>query len=597
MARLFTSGCEYGPALAQVGVDVGTNSGTSSRDASIFRTGAASIKCDSTAGNTVSNVQIPAAAHGCTTRMIFRGYFRVTALPSSNVAIIATSVTNFKIMLSSTGSLFCQYNAANNMSSLGTLSINTWYRIEFDLTVGVGAVDAISTRLDGGTPVTVTNVETGLSTLSADPVLLGWNITAPGASKVINIDDIAINDASGTQQNSWPGEGKVYLLKPNLDIARNAAWFAGAAGTTNLWDAVNNTPPVGVAEASATTTTQLLGNATAFPANIDLAFETYVEKGIATPLDLVASFLNAGGSVSSVGVGNNAAQTRYAQRFVGGGFAFDLLDIYLSKTNAPTDNLIIEVQTESGGLPSGTVVATLATIPGASLTTVQEEMRYPINFTPTLGTAYWIVLRRSGANDASNFFIVGYTGISTTFAGIISGSLGTSKFDSGAGTWGARATGTQLFLALFPAVAVEVAVVQYVMSDAEGATTTGTKAGSITGLADPAISATTFNYGDDVGAGGTHPTNWKWHKTAFAYDQLVKAAPRARASITSGSTGTRKVMVEAVGAYVDVAPAQLYTETGTPTLTLTPTNVQNLTVSGNEITDASRALGVQGDGR
>src|SRR5213079_3376565 len=95
----------------------------------------------------------------------------------------------------------------------------------------------------------------GLHTASATSVgnaSFGW-ITNPGASKVLNIDDVAINDISGTTQTSWPGEGNIVLLKPTSDN-QIGSWTGGAGGTTNLWDAVNNTPPVGITGGSNTAT-------------------------------------------------------------------------------------------------------------------------------------------------------------------------------------------------------------------------------------------------------------------------------------------------------------------------------------------------------
>lgn len=95
---------------------------------------------------------------------------------------------------------------------------------------------------------------------------------------------------------------------------------------------------------------------------------------------------------------DTTANERQAQSF---SFATDCtikkMALWLAETAGPTDNLIVEIQSDSAGSPSGTVLATIATIAGTSLTTTAAVYSWDANFAASAGTTYWLVLRRSGA--------------------------------------------------------------------------------------------------------------------------------------------------------------------------------------------------------
>lgn len=83
----------------------------------------------------------------------------------------------------------------------------------------------------------------------------------------------------------------------------------------------------------------------------------------------------------------------------------------LAKNGAPAGNVYVEIQTDSGGSPSGSVVAN-----GTSGTKVATDLvlnnpsvqTFTWATPPTLtsGGTYWRVLKRSVANDAGNYIIV-----------------------------------------------------------------------------------------------------------------------------------------------------------------------------------------------
>jgi hypothetical protein len=93
------------------------------------------------------------------------------------------------------------------------------------------------------------------------------------------MDDAAVNNTSGTDQSDYPGDGNVVPLFPVSDNARGANWTGGAGGTTNLFDAIDNTPPVG-ATFNGTNTSQIINAASDTTGNYDANLTDYLTAGI-----------------------------------------------------------------------------------------------------------------------------------------------------------------------------------------------------------------------------------------------------------------------------------------------------------------------------
>jgi hypothetical protein len=247
------------------------------RDTSVFRSGVASYKCDSAAGNTTSFVDSTVTI-AVTTSYYFRAYLKTTAVPSSQIAIMggAGLGTSASVAYNTNGTLTLWIGSAQGSAS-AAINDGTWHRIEFLVTTGAVAstVVAAELRVDGATAATFSG---SVASLSID-FRAGW-VTAPGANKIINVDDLALNDSTGADQNSWPGAGTIVLLKAISDNARGVNWVGGAGGTSNLWDAVDNTPPVGVATGSGTNTSQIHNIVKDTTGNYDANLSTYTTAGI-----------------------------------------------------------------------------------------------------------------------------------------------------------------------------------------------------------------------------------------------------------------------------------------------------------------------------
>lgn len=111
-----------------------------------------------------------------------------------------------------------------------------------------------------------------------------------------DLDDVIAGNGTFAG-NEWPQFGRVVDLLPVSDNNRGT-WTAGTAGTTNLWEAINNVPPAGLANGSMTTTSQIRSSAN----NNDIAtfnMQTLAAAGImGIPLAAQAIAL-AGGSGGS----------------------------------------------------------------------------------------------------------------------------------------------------------------------------------------------------------------------------------------------------------------------------------------------------------
>ena len=90
------------------------------------------------------------------------------------------------------------------------------------------------------------------------------------------------------------------------------------------------------------------------------------------------------------------------------------LQVYLSKSGTPSDNVVITIQTDSAGAPSGTPISngTANNIAGTGLTgsAVLTTATFASPFTLAANTTYWIVASRSGSlSNTDNYNMWGDT--------------------------------------------------------------------------------------------------------------------------------------------------------------------------------------------
>lgn len=184
----------------------------------------------------------------------FRTYFYINTLPVNTTKIIALSQsvsfainsTAPSIKLTSSGTLQLFNGVTQIGSDSSALSTGTWYRIEmhYDSTPAGGS-EVLEARVEGTNFASSSALTLSMNTISC--LNLGANMDAAVVTSTgsWNFDDVAINDNSGSFQNSYPGDGKIIHLRPNATGDANAFAFqnGGTAGSANNFTRVNEVPP------------------------------------------------------------------------------------------------------------------------------------------------------------------------------------------------------------------------------------------------------------------------------------------------------------------------------------------------------------------
>jgi hypothetical protein len=167
-----------------------------------------------------------------------RAYIYIVSLPSANSAIVGFATTAGVVLaditLKTDGTLQLKARNASNIGSASSvLSLNKWYSLELKYDASV-ATDTLEARLDGVTFASGNN--------SSNGDWGGYYIAGFSNSSARDLwfDDVAINDDSGSFQNSWPGEGKIIHLRPNA-AGDTSEWTDG--GFTNTYADVDEVTP------------------------------------------------------------------------------------------------------------------------------------------------------------------------------------------------------------------------------------------------------------------------------------------------------------------------------------------------------------------
>lgn len=240
MARLWTCGFELQSTTANVEFTALT--GTASISTTVHRAGAAALRSNPTAGSGYIEHQIDTAA--AVKRTFHRFYLRVDTLPAAATAVYAIGQSGFfpcHLRLSPTGAL--QLWDSSLGAAVGTASTalvtGVWYRVEIDHQDAAAGTATAAAYLNGvqfGTgAVTVIN---GFSRIRA-------GVYTPTTTADIYVDDIAVNDTTGTAQTGLPGAGSVVHLSPSAmgDFNDFPTQVGGTAGAANNYTRVNETTP------------------------------------------------------------------------------------------------------------------------------------------------------------------------------------------------------------------------------------------------------------------------------------------------------------------------------------------------------------------
>lgn len=239
MTRIWQCGFEMNSTA--VGMEVSTTSGTLAMQAITVRTGGFALRVNPTAGTAFVRY------HAFATDQAIVGYQRVY-INIASLPTVTTTIMRFvdvlnnnvaAIRLTTAGKLQLLTAAGTQIGSDSATAITTgtWARIELKNDAsGAGALDG---RLNGTSFASGANSAQG----SWSRILIG--VIATSATADLYYDDWCINDGSGSQQASWPGDGHIMHLVPNGD-GDSHTWGnnANAAGaSTNYTLVSDNAPP------------------------------------------------------------------------------------------------------------------------------------------------------------------------------------------------------------------------------------------------------------------------------------------------------------------------------------------------------------------
>lgn len=236
MARLWSSGFELNTVTTGVEFDiVNTNFTVQS---STVRGGsyAGSVNLSSSTGY----IQSKFSGSDIATNWYFRVYLNIGSLPTANNTPLIELLSNIsnlvaRIDLLTNGTLILRNNLGTQQGSASsTLSSGVWYRIEVNGNgAGTGATATIAARLDGS-QFASGSASSGTS-VAFNTFRLGQRFST---TALLYFDDIAINDSTGSFQNSYPGAGSIVHLRPSA-AGDNTQWTS----TGTNWTAVSEITP------------------------------------------------------------------------------------------------------------------------------------------------------------------------------------------------------------------------------------------------------------------------------------------------------------------------------------------------------------------
>lgn len=244
MARLTQIGFESNSTTA--GVEFDSITGSPTVQTTTVNGGTYALQCNVSATTAFLTHQY--ASTGNTNNTYFRAYIRFASFPTANnISILlirsAAAGNNLIIHADTNGALSVTNEQAASVqvgNKTGGLRLNTWYRVELAYTYATGAVRAYLALGDG--PATLFAQGTANASIDSNTLRAGFIDSATGN---LFIDDIAINDNTGSNQTDIPGPGRIVHLKPSAagDINGFTVQVGGTAGAANNFSRVQEVTP------------------------------------------------------------------------------------------------------------------------------------------------------------------------------------------------------------------------------------------------------------------------------------------------------------------------------------------------------------------
>ena len=237
MARLFTCGWELN-SLTQ-GVEKYGSVTQGSIVTSPVKNSTYALRINPSAAAQTENYAYLATGSGVKT-VYERFQFYATPLPPADAlvhTITQADMTTIMMRLRGTGSGLKVMNAANTqVGSNIALSTGQWYLIEIEC-FSNATTGTIHVKVDGSSAVNVTSTNTHGGDIAGGQFGSGVATTSD-----YYIDNFAVNDTSGSYQNSWIGDGYIIALRPSA-TGDNADFTRGGTDSGANWSQVDEVTP------------------------------------------------------------------------------------------------------------------------------------------------------------------------------------------------------------------------------------------------------------------------------------------------------------------------------------------------------------------
>ena len=226
MARLWSSGFELNSTTANVEWTAAHS--TPSIQTTTVRSGTYTLQITSLGSGTAIGLRYQFASAAGNGPYYFRTYFRVATLPSAENRIIllndsADLTTPIVYITIDNSGVLRLYDEDGQITGTTTLSVDIWYNIEIkiDATPAAGS-DVVEARVDEAAAFATSSARSlsaGIHTLA-----VGGNLNSEAQTTGSwFFDDIAVNNSTGSFQNTYPGVGEIIHLRPNA-TGDNSAW-------------------------------------------------------------------------------------------------------------------------------------------------------------------------------------------------------------------------------------------------------------------------------------------------------------------------------------------------------------------------------------
>lgn len=243
MGRIWQAGAELQSVATGVEFTAITTSGPA-LETTTKRSGAAAWRITNTTNieglrNVISNSQ---------GSFFFRFYVYIVTLPTGTKMIGGFSQAGtYKIGVRVTSGGVLQFWNQEDSAQVGSdssaLSTATWYRIEIKCDSTTLATTAVEANAYADTPGASSFWNpSGTIDITTNPNSVRCGTDGSDATFDFIVDDLAVNDTTGSIQNSWPGEGEIIHLYPNSN-GDNSGWTGSDGDSTDNYLLVDEFPP------------------------------------------------------------------------------------------------------------------------------------------------------------------------------------------------------------------------------------------------------------------------------------------------------------------------------------------------------------------